>query len=129
MVFTFIGAFDFTGAIEDAGKISTQEESRTLPLSYTVPCFNIFLSHRAIRETVFFCWMRCGFLRRRRWGWACPTFSSSVAAAGAVGVIIHRAAERAGVARIVLGEHEGLGPRRVRDQGGQALRQRRVKPA
>ena len=53
--------------------------------------------------------MPCGSLRRRRWGSACPTFTSSVAAERAVGIRIHRAAERGGVGRVVRGEHEGLG--------------------
>ena len=50
--------------------------------------------------------------------------SRYAAAERAAGIRIHRAAERVRVGRVVRGEHEGLGLRRVRDQRGDARAQR-----
>ena len=48
IVYNFIGAFDFTRAIENARNTSKKEQRTAYPLSYAVPCFNVFLSHRRL---------------------------------------------------------------------------------
>ena len=54
IVYNFIGAFDFSRAIEEATFPTQNSKKRHSRLIYTVPCFNVFLIQSLIRGSFYF---------------------------------------------------------------------------
>lgn len=53
IVYNFIGAFDFSRAIEEATFPTQNSKKRHSRLIYTVPCFNVFLTQSPIRGSFY----------------------------------------------------------------------------